>query len=263
MLLILCSIIDRKVASAIIFEDDADWDVALKMQLVQFARGSRFLLNTPEHKVPHSPYGDSWDLLWLGHCSTAVDPSDNRRFVIPKDPTVLPPEARTEFERPDMTHFESGPNGDNSTRIVHAQSWGSCTAAYAISLRGAEKVLHYESMLPFNATVDDGLGNLCRPKHPYFSCISPFPTLIGVSKPAGPTNRWSDIDVQKVEYIEEKGHTDRIMFSTRQNIARLVQDETVFESQYPEVTGPEMDIKLIGGAVGHPEWIEVPPKSNT
>jgi hypothetical protein len=43
------SMVERRVSSALIFEDDADWDVALKMQLVQFARGSRFLLNHTEN----------------------------------------------------------------------------------------------------------------------------------------------------------------------------------------------------------------------
>src|ERR1700712_3532369 len=54
-------IVHEKVSSAMIFEDDADWDVALKMQLVQFARGSRFILNTTESEATHSPYGDDWD----------------------------------------------------------------------------------------------------------------------------------------------------------------------------------------------------------
>lgn len=252
--------VDRGVASAIIFEDDADWDVSLKMQLVQFARGSRFILNTPKHTVPHSPYGDSWDLLWLGHCSARADPSDNRRFVIPKDPTVLPPENRQYWwaQEPDMTYFESGPDGDKSTRIVLAQRRGVCTAAYAISLRGAEKILHYQSMLPFNNPIDEGIADMCE-KLSYFTCVAPFPTLIGVAKPPGPTSRWSDNNhAPEVDSIEEKGYTENIMFSTRQNVARLFRNERVFESQYPDVTGPEMDIELIGGAVGHPMWLEEP-----
>ena len=250
--------VDRKVSSAIIFEDDADWDVSLKMQLVQFARGSRFILKTPKHKVPHSPYGDSWDLLWLGHCASRADPEDNRRWVIPKDPTVLPPEKRHYWEEPDMTNFESGPHGDTSTRIVHAQSWGTCATAYAISLQGAEKVLYHESMLPFNNPVDEGFGAMCDTLS-YFNCVAPFPTLIGVARPPGPTNRWSDNNhAPEEDFIEERGFTEGIMFSTRQNIARLFRNERVFESQYPEVTGPEMDIEQIGGAVGHPEWLETP-----
>jgi hypothetical protein len=51
------SMVERRVESALIFEDDADWDVALKYQLLQFARGSRFLLNTSNNTGPISPYG--------------------------------------------------------------------------------------------------------------------------------------------------------------------------------------------------------------
>ena len=49
------SMVRRNVSSAFVFEDDADWDVALKMQMVQFARRTRFLLDTPEHTIPSSP----------------------------------------------------------------------------------------------------------------------------------------------------------------------------------------------------------------
>jgi GR25 family glycosyltransferase involved in LPS biosynthesis len=266
---ILQDMVDRRVASALIFEDDADWDVALKVQLVQFARGSRFLLNTPENTTTHSPYGDGWDILWLGHCSSRNDqsfgdnPLDNRRFVIPNDPTVVPPGKRTEFDQPDMSLWE-GPGRDNSTRIVHVPTWGNCAAAYAISLQGAEKALYHLSMMPYNEPVDMGFGFMCMFKKSNFSCIAPFPTLVGVSKPAGDTSKWSDLDHINDDQrgqIHENGYSERVVFSTRQNIDRLLQGETTFKSQYPEATGPEMSIEEIGRAVGHPEWIELPDVS--
>ncbi|KAF5854720.1 hypothetical protein ETB97_000469, partial [Aspergillus alliaceus] len=49
-------IVSHQIATALIFEDDADWDVSLKSQLVEFARGARALQNTTT--VPVSPYGD-------------------------------------------------------------------------------------------------------------------------------------------------------------------------------------------------------------
>lgn len=266
---VLQDMVDRRVASALIFEDDADWDVALKAQLVQFARGSRFLLNMPENTTTRSPYGDGWDILWLGHCSSRNDqsfgdnPLDNRRFVIPNDPTVVPPGKRTEFDQPDMSQWE-GPGRDNSTRIVHVPTWGNCAAAYAISLKGAEKALYHLSIMPYNAPVDMGFGFMCMFKKSNFSCIAPFPTLVGVSKPAGDTSRWSDVnhinDDQRGQ-IDENGYSERVVFSTRQNIDRLLQGETSFKSQFPEATGPEMSIEEIGRAVGHPEWIELPDMS--
>jgi len=246
--------VHHNVASALVFEDDADWDVSLKMQMVQFARGARFLLNTPEDQIPYSPYGDGWDILWVGHCSTESHPGDNRRFVIPNDPTVLPPHARVEFEKPDMTPFESGPGGNTSTRIVHIPMWGSCSPAWAISLQGAKKILYHESTLPFNDPVDNGVGYMCLHKKSNFTCVAPFPTLIGISKPAGNRSRWSDIieDISHDKSIEEMPLSERLMFPTRQNIDRLLRGETVFKSQFPEVTGEEMNIEEIGRAVGHP-----------
>lgn len=66
----------------------ADWDVRLKSQLAPFARGihilSQPIRNSPKDNLypteldlsygdkvqepMHSPYGDNWEVLWLGHC---------------------------------------------------------------------------------------------------------------------------------------------------------------------------------------------------
>jgi hypothetical protein len=254
------SMVERRVESALIFEDDADWDVALKYQLLQFARGSRFLLNTSNNTTPFSPYGDGWDILWIGHCATKTDPDDNRRWVIPDDPTVVPPHARDEFDKPDMARWENPPNSDRSTRIVHISSWNNCATGYIISLKGAEKVLYHMSMLPFNKPVDVGMGLMCMLKKSNFTCVSPFPTLIGISKPAGNTSRWSDLDhAPGDQHFEEKGHSERLSFSTRQNVDRLLLSEDKFVSQFPDVY-PEMSLAAIGRGVGHPEWIELPSK---
>jgi hypothetical protein len=58
-------------------EDDADWDVAIKLQALQGARATRFLLDQPERrgKEPLSPYGDGWDIIWFGHCRSPSRPT--------------------------------------------------------------------------------------------------------------------------------------------------------------------------------------------
>ncbi|KAF7542521.1 hypothetical protein G7046_g10157 [Stylonectria norvegica] len=93
-------IVRRNLTSALILEDDTDWDIRLKHQLHDFALSSHALLqplveppnlyadptypepskdspgvtpDIPFHHLPFtvppstSPYGDKWDLLWLGH----------------------------------------------------------------------------------------------------------------------------------------------------------------------------------------------------
>ncbi|KAL8641458.1 MAG: hypothetical protein Q9226_008633, partial [Calogaya cf. arnoldii] len=78
----------ERIQTAIVFEDDADWDVSFKDQLAEFAMGSRYISDTMTS--PRSPYGDDWDLLWLGHCSAQQDAQDGRRLVIENDDTVPP-----------------------------------------------------------------------------------------------------------------------------------------------------------------------------
>lgn len=247
--------VHENIQSALIFEDDADWDVALKSQMREVARGTRFLANSSDD-ITRSPYGDGWDIIWIGHCCSKPDYNDNRRWVIPRDPTVLPPKARWEFEKPDMSPWETGSHGDTSTRIMYIQEWGFCTSAYAISLRGAEKVIYRQSMQPFNDAIDNGLGHMCSEKVLNFTCIAPFPTIIGISKPAGSSNRGSDLGhVPGEETFHPKSQSLMLMFPVGQNIERLIHHDSSFLSQFPEVSGPEMSFDEITGAVGHAEYL--------
>ncbi len=137
------SIVDNRLTTALVMEDDTDWDVDFRSQLENFALGSQVLANIPRGHTPHSPYGDDWDLLWLGHCGNQPVPGDERRVLIENDPTVTPFTHRTNFvEVPDMGRH------DNINRIVYSNIGGTCTYAYALSYRGAQKVLFHLSMNP-------------------------------------------------------------------------------------------------------------------
>ncbi|KIW28842.1 uncharacterized protein PV07_04705 [Cladophialophora immunda] len=248
-------IVHERVSTALVFEDDADWDVALKHQLVQFARGSRFLADTVEGDLAHSPYGDDWDMLWIGHCGTWVLPDKNRRFfVIPSDPTVLPPQLREDnVAKPDMSRWRTNPDGGEQTRIVFHSEGAVCTSAYAISQKGARKAIYYLSMVPYNAPVDWGLANLCKNKEHNFKCVSSWPQLVGVSRPTSNTAKWSDIDSPPdSESTAQDGHSYHLMYSARQNLQHWLNGTRIFESQYPDIA-PPMGISDIGKAIGYPE----------
>ncbi|KIW94621.1 uncharacterized protein Z519_04597 [Cladophialophora bantiana CBS 173.52] len=245
------------IQSAIVFEDDADWDLAIKYQMMQAAQATRFLTAQTEDEKPLSPYGDNWDIIWFGHCAAQTDPQSDRRFVVTDDPTVLPPWARSEFVQPDMSIWEEDSDDylNFQTRIYFRSSWNSCTAGYAISLRGAEKVVFTESMVPFNDPVDNGMGAMCNRHALDFTCIAPFPTVVGISKPAGASNRGSDIrGLDNVQVIEQ-GRSERLMYSTRQNIPRILTGQEDFVSVFPEDSVPALTVKDIGRGMGHPEWV--------
>lgn len=197
-------------------EDDADWDVSFKDQLVDFATGSRYISGTKTK--PRSPYGDDWDLLWLGHCSAQQDPKDDRRFVIESDDTVPPMAHRVNFNAvPKLNDLGYG----NSTRIVFRANDGVCLYAYALSYRGAQKVLRWQNKVKTFNPIDMGIGYQCR-DDPNFTCIAVFPQLVDSHKSAGRQSRDSDIGSFDPKQMRKKGFTHNIVRSTRLNIDNLL-----------------------------------------
>ena len=210
------AIVRNRLSSAIVFEDDCDWDVSYKSQMELFAAGSRYLSNTVSSAKPHSPYGDDWDLLWPGHCAIVTHKQDSRTFIIDNDPSVPPPNHRVVFgDKPDMsTH-------GNSTRIVFRAGGGVCVYAYALSFRGAQKLLHHmytrESYEPF----DLALEGLCR-QDPNFRCISVYPQIVDSHKAAGAIDRDSDIGQFESTEVRKTGYTFNIVRSVRVNLKTLI-----------------------------------------
>ena len=227
-------VVQNNLQSAIIFEDDADWDVSLRYQLVQYAKASRYILR--QNGSSPSPYGDGWDVLTIGHCDAEAWKEDMRRWVIPHDPTVIVPHVRGGAWIPDMKPWQAWdsphPDRGNNTRICFASEWNACTTAYAVSLAGAEKILLYMSMLPFNDKFDNGLGAMLRhhKEKSDFMGVTCYPTVIGVSHGAGSGAKYSDIDVHGGTH--EKPYSERLQFPFRKNIQRVLKGETTFEGEY-------------------------------
>jgi hypothetical protein len=65
-LYVLQEVVRNGWSSALIIEDDADWDIAIKDQLSLVAPIIRSLTNSTDDPSIW-PYGKHWDVLWLGH----------------------------------------------------------------------------------------------------------------------------------------------------------------------------------------------------
>ena len=218
-------------------EDDADWDTSLKDQLDLFAQGSQFVTGLEPGQTPHSPYGDDWDLLWLGHCGNTIIQNDERRFVIENDATVPAGNRRTNFaDFPDMARE----GYDNETRVIYRARRGCCLYAYALSYRGAQKLLRHEASTTKWRPIDVAVSDWCA-TDPNVKCIGVFPQLIDSHKFAGRQNRNSDIAEYSAQEVRNKGYTFNIVHSTRLNLDHLLADESdKIERQWPtdpEVTG--------------------------
>ena len=174
------SILDNNLSSALIVEDDADWDVSLKTQLTQFALGSRHILNASMSSEPLSPYGDGWDMLWLGHCAQDTPSKPLARYFIANDTTIPPAGRRWSLWNPEETLTYDLPY-NHTTRVVYQPAGGVCSYAYALSYTGAQKMLYHLSYSHFDGPFDIGQAGLCkrgRKGEIDFSCVGVYPGLI-------------------------------------------------------------------------------------
>lgn len=233
-------------------EDDMDWDVNLKSQLEGVARGTRriFPESTP---LPHSPYGDNWDLLWLGHCGEPFPESLEEindleeaardkvatKYLIENDKTVPPYNEVSNLV--DWGQFPA------QTRIVHMSAAPLCSFAYAISQKGARKMLHALSVEGLHMAFDNSLAQVCRDTISDIlresdrgydaKCISVNPTMMFHHKAKGLV--WGDSDnptYGKGGDVRENGMTESIMWSTRLNLKNLLAGKPL-NAQFAEASG--------------------------
>jgi GR25 family glycosyltransferase involved in LPS biosynthesis len=234
-------IVSENLGSGLVMEDDADWSVYIKDQLELVAAGSQYISSTPVDSVPASPYGDDWDLLWLGHCGSDFGEPGTRRLVIENDATVPPPQHRVNNNVPDF----SAAGYDNTTRVVYRAGGGLCTQAYALSLRGARKVLaRFTTILDFQP-IDHALHWMCHDRILDFKCVGVFPQLWASHRAAGHYNRDSDIQSldNRGKEIREQAMTFNIVHSVRLNAARILVNGTA------AVTSQWDDVPVLPGGV--------------
>jgi GR25 family glycosyltransferase involved in LPS biosynthesis len=190
--------VKENIGSALIMEDDADWDVHIVQQMQQFADVSRgFLAKDPnslwrwKKRTPTgSPYGEGWDLLWIGHCGGSATPNlteSNPNYVdhvaIIRDETTVPPgwdmkglvhsmdpngsytcSAHKGMSMPPGIVCDSPWLADNE-RLLQERTAPLCTTGYAISLQGARKLLARLGGLSLDdirITIDQEMAGMCR-----------------------------------------------------------------------------------------------------
>lgn len=159
--------ITDSVSTALILESDADWNIRIKTIMPGLATGIRAIIDWPFTSPHHTqdssitPYGDGWDILWIGHCGSNHD--GNIRSYYWNDTTV-PPKTE-EFM------YDFGPTKEQhvpGTRAVFQFGRTTCTSGYAISRPGAIKLVQY--FREGNENLDIRLSSVCR-KCPDMTCL--------------------------------------------------------------------------------------------
>lgn len=198
------AVIAGNYSTALIVEDDIDWSVDIKKQLSEFAAGSRALTQPLAGAAPNvayadptflshdatwdpitldaaappktldplvSPYGDNWDIMWLGHCGARMPSpeldSAKGRYIISDDATVPASQHRHSLNETDKDLYAE------HTRVIHHAMGPICTFAYAVSQRGARKIMHRIGLKSFGGPFDNILADFCDRN----TCLTTQPEL--------------------------------------------------------------------------------------
>jgi len=172
--------IHENISSAIIMESDVDWDLRIRDSMVGMTGAVKAIADWPFTGAKHpkdlltdlSPYGDNWDLMWIGHCGTAAD--GNGRIYAFNDTSAPDEEHAWDFaSRPGEGHRPPG------TRIVFQMRKTVCTTGYAMSLQGARK---FEKHLrEANSPIDLKMWSHCE-NDSKLSCLSVWPQIISMAE---------------------------------------------------------------------------------
>lgn len=190
--------------SALIMEDDVDWDVNIRKQAPLVSDAVRNL--TRQTKEDQAPYGREWDVLWMGHCSDP--PNVEQPMIVFDDATVINRDRYRGLNRYITEVLQEG------QRSVH-HSWNPvCTFAYAVSAKGVRKLLNQAS-LGVGGAFDLMLMHACQDK--IVDCISVNPEIFDAYNAVGDnTSEVRAGDDGEAVHVEDKmGNTDNIRNSAR------------------------------------------------
>ncbi|KAF2189457.1 glycosyltransferase family 25 protein [Zopfia rhizophila CBS 207.26] len=316
-------VVEQNLTTALIFEDDVDWDVRVRANLQRFALASRFLTEnkeilssspkyslenrpnpeTPEtafhilsengiteklpsmplssvyqkpHRYPQphqnepsSPYGDptEWDVLWIGHCGAGFPrySTTSRKTDVTTSNVLLT--LHNDKTVPIGKYLKAHPfQGDTDplasaypshTRIYHRGSGGVlCTVGYAVSQRGARRLLHQFGIKGWNGIFDSELGRWCaaedektkvangsktaktqapilrrRPQKPRERvCLTSQPPIFAHHHPM---DGESDIGGLGGGYAT-KYETKYLRYSVRMNLEKIVREDKELVDQWPD-----------------------------
>ncbi|OJJ69854.1 hypothetical protein ASPBRDRAFT_129902 [Aspergillus brasiliensis CBS 101740] len=249
-------IVSERISNALILEDDVDWDVTLKNQLQEFALGTLSLQAESHPKT--TPYGDDWDILWLGHCGTKCQ-KNTPFYILKNDPTSIPVYGLPQYWAGPAVHQLV--DNIKHNRIICKAAVAVCCSAYAVSFHAAQKILAALSVLPDDESMPPGqsvvydvmLGRLCESG--YLRCISSHPSVFGNWKGAGLPSKASDIqynyDGPREQKTFEGASFQGLVYSTMNNLGTLLDGGSVVVSGVDDVMKPKLDLtkvkKMEGG----------------
>ncbi|KAK1756753.1 glycosyltransferase family 25 protein [Echria macrotheca] len=244
---LLRQFIDSGLESALILEDDVDWDIRLRsLQAPLVSAAMRTVLASRSGSSAKSswssddidyysddaaaryPYGDPslWDLLYMGHCGDyfhGMDRGFEAGHVRPKDLAAVQHLSFNDTSLPDFDNLHpwtasllTNLGVPVHTRLVHRSIFPLCTFAYAVTRHSARRLVEELASLERtdHAAYDVAILISCREGG--LRCWSVNPELFhhqpGKSMIAGIDNstHLPPVDAKAKDQVELRGETPNI-----------------------------------------------------
>lgn len=191
--LVLKAFLDSGVETALIFEDDVDWDIRLRTTQVPLAQQAARVLTQSKASSSLHPWGDpsTWDLYYLGHCGDYFNDLSDGVGVghhHPSDLNNIPHQVFLDPTIPDRTDLHpwtasllTALSVPFYSRVLHRSKWPLCSFGYAVTRAGAQKILTdvappkediSRNLIAYDAALLDG----CRNGY-MLNCYSILPEL--------------------------------------------------------------------------------------
>lgn len=200
--------------TSLILEDDVDWDLSIKEQMKLISEAVRIFTHADEDDGEEGiyPYGEKWDILWLGHCGEPTRTETRRISFL--DPTMPPLSNLTGWS----TKYHEGLQ--EGYRVIQRAVNPVCSFGFAVTRRGAQKILKWAGKGE-NEAYDIRLMQGCKEKR--LSCVVVNPEVMHhyvpprefghISNVAEGNGRASEAEEEEFERI--MGNTANLVNSTR------------------------------------------------
>lgn len=235
--------------TALIVEDDVDWAVEIKDQMALTSTGLRNY--TGAHVADPTPFGtmmaSNWDVLWigmfpenlgslcqgrkalilleLGHCGEVWAENDIKNNTLSwSDSTTVP---RAHYQNSwAVDTLQDLPQGHRS---IYWTQGAICSFAYAVTRRGAEKLLKILEQVAEEA-FDVTLQRACQQGREELQCLSVVDELFHHYQPAEEFGESSDIAEEETHANEHSIPKSETRPGSTLNILRSARCDALFNS---------------------------------
>ncbi|EAU38147.1 conserved hypothetical protein [Aspergillus terreus NIH2624] len=207
-------VLQSNLDTALILEDDVDWDRALREQMVRTASAVRNLTHLPPHQESDAPYGRAWDVLWIGHCGEYWD--EGVETVVFEDTGVCPHDKYFGWAGQYVSRLP------DRKRAVYWSYNPVCSFAYGMTRAGARRVLEQVGGSQ-DESFDVAMMHACRQRR--LDCISVVPEVVHQYFPAQKYGVQSLVDIGNGK---EPGPADEVFESVMGSTENILESARCF-----------------------------------